>query len=60
VVKRLLSISLALVLALGSSIVPVPANRVMAGDWYVSPGESIQDAIDDAEAADGYQRKGGC
>ena len=48
--KRVLVISLAVVLTLCLSMVPVPANKVMAAD--VSPGESIQNAIDSASYGD--------
>ena len=52
--KRLLGISLAVVLTLSLSMVALPANKAMAaGDWYVNPGDSIQNAINAAEAAGG-------
>ena len=52
--KRLLTISLVAIIALVLSVVALPASTAQAaGDWYVNPGDSIQAAIDLAEAAGG-------
>ena len=52
--KRLLLVSLVILLTLSLGAAFMPAGKARAaGDWYVTPGQSIQTAIDAAAAAGG-------